>query len=292
MKNVLLIFCFFYFGIAFCQNPQINGDVMLCQWTDGTATVTNQSYDTYQWYSKFWFTSDDFQPISGANQQSFTYDWFTYDQSLLKVVVTLGDQTFESNTLLIDSYAFASITVSSELNANVIPEPDSPNLLLCEGGSFTITLNSPYDASIQWYKDGTPIEGANQIQYQVDGPGTYYVVAAAGICPNNTDSTEFNPVVVLNNTNCTLGNTNVAEPDLSADVYPNPVRDILNLDLADVSLYQEYCIIDSTGKVLFQNKLSQEQSTVQTNVASLSNGFYILKLNGNGISASKKFIKE
>ena len=127
MKRVLLIIlgCSF-FTTASAQTPQIEGDTMLCPWTDGTASVVNeQEYDSYQWYSKFWFTDDDFVAIDGANQASFTYDWYNYDQSLFKVVVTLDGETYESNTIQIDSYAWAGFVVGAELNDNVTTDPNT-----------------------------------------------------------------------------------------------------------------------------------------------------------------------
>jgi len=37
--------------------------------------------------------------IAGANGASFTYDWDSYDQKLIKVVVTRNGDTFESAIL-------------------------------------------------------------------------------------------------------------------------------------------------------------------------------------------------
>src|SRR5690606_6853911 len=113
------------------------GDVMLCPDSNGTASVTSTTvYDTYQWYYKYWFTSDEFQAIDGADSATFTYDWDTYDQALLKVVTTLDGTTYESNTIQIDSYNWASLFLSYELGENVTFDSDTEVFTLCEGTSF------------------------------------------------------------------------------------------------------------------------------------------------------------
>jgi len=105
----LLLFCGFQFGFA--QTPVITGDLILCPNTSGTAVITGDvTYDSYTWYAKYWFTNDDFVEITGANGASFTYDWDSYDQKLIKVVVTRNGDTFESNELQIDSYNWAGMT--------------------------------------------------------------------------------------------------------------------------------------------------------------------------------------
>ena len=174
-RTLLLIFCFATFANVSAQAPEITGDVMLCPYTDGTATVTNPIYDSYQWYSKYWFTSDPYVAIAGATGPSFTYDWFTYDQSLFKVVTTLNGTTYESNEIQIDSYAWASFSVGTELNEFVSTDPNNGNLLLCSGASFTASIFMPYDFGIQWYKNGVPISGANEMDYVITGPGLYHV---------------------------------------------------------------------------------------------------------------------
>src|SRR5690606_27447691 len=88
------------------QSPVIAGDVVLCPNTARTATVTTGiTYDSYQRYYKYWFLEDDFEAIEGATSDSFTYDWFTYEQAIVKVVVTLDGVTYESNSTQRDSYS-------------------------------------------------------------------------------------------------------------------------------------------------------------------------------------------
>ncbi len=288
-KTLLLILCFIGFGTVSAQAPQINGDLMLCPYTNGTATVTNPTFDTYQWYYKFWFTQDAYVAIPGATQATFTYDWYTYDQSLFKVVATVGGNTYESNIIQIDSYAWVGFTVGTEMNEFVTMDPNNGNMLLCPGGSFTASIFMPYNYNIQWYKNGSPIDGANQMEYEISGPGSYHVVAAPSFCPNSTSNNETLPIVVEVDTNCTLGTNPTEREDFT--IYPNPVKQTLFFNLANNTQFNKYRIIDASGKVLEENSLITGQNTAAINVSNLSEGFYLIQLQGENQSTVKRFIK-
>ena len=292
MKRILF-FMLFFSGLSNCfgQNPQISGDLMLCPWTDGTATVSNQTYDSYQWYSKYWFTEDEYVAIDGANQSTFTYDWYTYDQSLLKVVVTLNGQTYESNVIQVDSYAWASLTITTTFNDSVTFDPETETYLLCNGGTFPLLLNMPYNASIQWYKDGVAIPGANNRDYIIDSPGVYYVEGAPDYCPNVKDNNQGLPIRVVENTDCNLGVDDPVLKDKLVKMYPNPVHDILQLELMNGLTISDYSILDQFGKELMKNEIAGDQHRKQIDVSHLSDGFYFLKIKTEGQEITKKFIK-
>lgn len=289
-KNLLLLFlsCS-YFLVA--QNPQIQGDVMLCPWTNGTASVTNDTYDTYQWYFKYWFTNDPYTEISGATSASFTYDWYTYDQALLKVVVTSGGNTYESNEIQIDSYAWASLVIYNEMNSTVSVDGNNGNFLLCQGGSFNNTIGSPYDTNIQWYKDDVAIPGANDLSYVITEPGSYYVVAAPQFCPNSTSSNQGVPMIVEWDTTCNLSIDNPSFSN-SITLYPNPVKESLFVSISDQTVIHDYTVIDNLGKILIQETIGSINHPLTINTNALSKGFYTLIVNSASGKAIKKFIKE
>jgi hypothetical protein len=291
MKRILL-FTFLLAGMGVkAQAPTIAGDTMLCPWTDGTAgIVENTAYDSYQWYFKYWFLEDDFQPIDGADGPSFTYDWYTYDQAVFKVVVTQGDNTFESNTIQIDSWAWSGMTVIGEMGdpENVFFNPDTQSFELCEGTTYPNTVNSPYTANIQWYKDDVAIDGATSATYEIHEAGTYYVRASPAMCPDQEENVgQSMPIVVTMRADCTMGTKNPAAGIVA--LYPNPVHDVLTLELLPDSNFSEYVVIDVTGKILLNGKINDFPAI---NVAALATGTYLLKLNGDGGQATKKFIKQ
>lgn len=269
--------------------PVIAGDIMLCPYTDGTAAITNDmEYDTYQWYYKYWFTEDEYTAIDGATEASFTYDWYTYDQALLKVVVTLDGETYESNTIQIDSYNWASITFGMTFSDDVVPNDETFSYMICDESTITCTLSEPYDSSIQWYRDGEAIEGANEITYVITEPGSYYVEAAPAVCPNAVSNTMTAPVLVVMNPDCNLG---IYDPEFNNNItlYPNPTSDILNVMLPDNTEAQNYTIFDVTGKTLLQGVFSTSNSI---DVSSLTAGTYIIKLTGESKQFSQIFIRK
>lgn len=200
MKSTLFTILFLAFAWTVgAQAPTIEGDIMLCPDTNGTASITNDTqYDSYQWYWKYWFLNDDYVAIDGANEASFTYDWYTYDQALLKVVVTKDGETFESNAIQIDSYNWAGLLIMNELQGNVHFEFNEETLeqryVMCNGAKIVQTVLEPY-VTAQWYKDGEPIEGATSLTYIITEPGAYYVVAGVEVCPDATTTSQVVNVV-------------------------------------------------------------------------------------------------
>lgn len=233
MKKLLLfIFCLSSL-LTNAQAPTIEGDVLLCPWTDGNASITtDMPYDSYQWYYKYWFEEEEpFVPIEGATEASFTYDWYTYDQALLKVVVTLGGETYESNTIQIDSYTWLGIYTITETQGDAVFDPNTEGYVICEG-AVSCTVGSPYTI-VQWYKDGVLIQGATDPEYVITTPGVYYAVAAPGFCPNSTSTTL--PIAVGMAPGC---NTPFIEGDTM--LCPNTEGTVSVINLTDYDSFQWY----------------------------------------------------
>ncbi len=289
MKKLLLHFSLFLISFNLvAQAPEIQGDVLLCPWTEGTASViTDQEYDSYQWYYKYWFLPEDYVAIEGANAATFTYDWYTYDQALLKVVVTLNGETFESNVIQIDSWAWTGLILFNEVNENVSFDPDTESFLLCQGATFELSINNPpYDTNIRWYRNDEPIAGANSSVYVVSEPGLYYVEAAPSFCPDNSNNSL--PINVLWDPDCNLS---IEDPiaQTPVKIYPNPVKNQLTVNTF-ATVAESYKIVDLTGKTVSSGSISESES--QIDMTALSNGIYILHLQGNQQQSAHKIIKE
>lgn len=76
-------------------------------------------------------------------------------------------------------------------------------------------------------------------------------------------------------------------PNKDLVIYPNPVVDILNLYLKNADL-QHVKIIDSNGKVVFEQSKSLEQIQLE----SLASGLYLIQIKTSTGSISKKLIKK
>ncbi|WP_035654421.1 T9SS type A sorting domain-containing protein, partial [Flavobacterium saliperosum] len=69
-------------------------------------------------------------------------------------------------------------------------------------------------------------------------------------------------------------------------LYPNPVKDILNIDLVDNTRISSVKIYDLQGKLLL------EKASNDIDVSSLSVGVYLIKIKSEKGEFTKKFIKE
>ena len=78
--------------------------------------------------------------------------------------------------------------------------------------------------------------------------------------------------------------------DISWNFGPNPVEDIINLNIEESFDSAQLSILDQTGKIL--NQLTVEgQSSQQLNVDDLRPGFYFLQIRNEEFLAIQKFIK-
>lgn len=267
------------------EAPVIDGDLLMCPWTDGTATVTNgETYATYQWYYKYWFLSGDFEAIAGATSETFVYDWYTYDQALFKLIVTKNGQTYESNTIQVDSYAWVSLSVIQEYSENVVFDPDSLSYLMCDGDTIVNTVTSPYSI-VQWYKDGEAIEGATSTSYTITEPGSYYVVAAPDFCPNST-STSMS-IDVTANPDCSLSTDT---PELSSlSIKTNPVKNVLSLNNGGHITIDNASIYTMSGQKIGNFEVINNQDI---SVENLATGMYILQITADNTVANLKFVKQ
>jgi uncharacterized delta-60 repeat protein len=74
----------------------------------------------------------------------------------------------------------------------------------------------------------------------------------------------------------------------SMKIYPNPVRDMLNISMVDNLTIEKVTIVDMTGKVV----LEQTENLSSVNVDRLSNGVYILTAYNTDKKYQTRFIKE
>ncbi|MEZ4982494.1 MAG: T9SS type A sorting domain-containing protein [Saprospiraceae bacterium] len=80
----------------------------------------------------------------------------------------------------------------------------------------------------------------------------------------------------------------------SVQVFPNPVVDILNVNLNSLKDFNSndelnYRIVDTTGKIVLKGRLTSNFN--QVNVSTIPGGNYILEMDWNGITFGKQFLK-
>lgn len=74
------------------------------------------------------------------------------------------------------------------------------------------------------------------------------------------------------------------------NIYPNPARDILNIEVADNELPDGYVIYNSLGQIMADVKVT-DSNNLTVNTSAYSNGMYFIKIDKGTQSKTIKFIK-
>jgi len=149
-----------------------------------------------------------------------------------------------------------AITASSN-TFGIIPNP--PAATITRNGLVLSSSASQFNA---WYKDGSPIIGANQPTYTVIENGEYSVRYSA----NNCQSPFSNSI--------TLTTVSMDELILSqVNVYPNPVRDELFVNSPEALTLE---LRDMQGKLVYHSATFTGEHRIS--VAQYAKGIYTLRL--------------
>ena len=84
--------------------------------------------------------------------------------------------------------------------------------------------------------------------------------------------------------------SNLATEDFkqqSIELYPNPTKTILNINIGNITNLDKITVTDLTGKIILQT-----QNTTKINVADLAVGIYIIEVNAGDKKFQSKFVKE
>ena len=77
---------------------------------------------------------------------------------------------------------------------------------------------------------------------------------------------------------------------LSFDMYPNPVSDMLTVQLPTGTEKAEVSIFDYTGRLVFSKTISSNDNSID--VQSISKGIYIIRVASNAKIGVQRFIKK
>ena len=100
---------------------------------------------------------------------------------------------------------------------------------------------------------------------------------------NNPD---INNHIIIEEASNTLSIENTLVDNLI--MYPNPTRDILNLNLDNLLYNGKYTITDVSGKIILNAQLNSNR----IDVSNINNGVYFLSVTSNGVTQTQKFIKQ
>ena len=138
----------------------------------------------------------------------------------------------------------------------------------------------------QWYLDGEPIPGADQVAYKPLISGVYHVLVSLSdnICSASSDIYLFNI-------------TGIEDNDLSKKliIYQNPVQDYLHLQLETTHLGKyQINLIDPLGKrqQISQGTKNQYLWEDKIDLIKITQGFYILEMKLEDQVMMKRLIKQ
>ncbi|MGB1170209.1 MAG: T9SS type A sorting domain-containing protein [Flavobacteriaceae bacterium] len=181
---------------------------------------------------------------------------------------------------------------------------------------FSFALSAQTTHNLGWANDGS--SDNQQITIEVGdtiiwtwGAGTHNLRATSGTesfdsgyftGAGNTFTYTFNQVGSTNyvcdphagNMNGTVTVTSTAGITknnlLSFDMYPNPVSDILTVQLPTGTEKAEVSIIDYTGRLVSSKTISSNDTSID--VQSISKGIYIIRVATNAKIGVQRFIKK
>ena len=166
-----------------------------------------------------------------------------------------------------DSMVLTHLTVTN-INVSVTVEPPVMTAL-------------PADADYQWINcsTGQPVPGATQQNYAPSVNGSYAVKVTADGCTKQSNCYDFNAVGIP-------GFNQVQEVHL----FPNPVTDILNVDIPGISAFPVIRITDIGGRILY-NGIWDKDPPFTLDLHFLEEGFYHIHIISGEKSMVSGFVK-
>lgn len=232
----------------------LTGDLSACTRQESTYTVTGASNVTYTWD-----VTDRNASIEGTGK-SVKILWGTAGRQTVTVEVI--DTKLGCSETLEMEVAVQSYVKASDLN-NIVAKKH-------EGNSYLLIYPNPKDTHYryQWFKDGTPIQGATgQYYYPKKGleAGEYQVYISFNADENGKlICGAFSPVFTL------------SAPRTDFQVKPNPSRPgqelVLDTEIEGEALLTVFSL---DGKMLRQQIVSGDQPSVQLDLAK---GMYFVRL--------------
>lgn len=140
-------------------------------------------------------------------------------------------------------------------------------------------LSSDAASGNQWYNQTGIISGATNQNYTVLTDGDYYDIVTLNGCSSEPSDT-IN-VIILSIQN--------GIKDKVFVIYPNPVSDVLTIEMKENNEKINFEILNSEGKVVFNSYLI-EKTTILT--STFAQGVYIIKLENGNAFEFVKIIKQ
>lgn len=250
-----------------------------------TVTLNNQAAGTY---------SIRIFGYNGANSAS------CYTLTVTVTPVSAGCASTYDNSTNGTSGGAATIPFNTDIKGLISPSGDNDyyRFVITNGGTATITLTTlPADYDVRLYSSN----GTTQLAISQNG-GT----SSETISRTYTAGTYFVRVYGYNNANnatscytlrVALGTASreteiVSAGALKAQVFPNPAKDRLNINVNNLQAKTTIQLVDLNGRVVMSQQMVQNNTSLD--IRQIPSGMYLVRLNGtDGKSLfQQKFVKE
>lgn len=172
-------------------------------------------------------------------------------------------------------------------------------------GSATLTANSTTASpSYSWKMSGAYIAGANTNTHTqtVTTTSNNKMLSVEATYPNGCVKTSASRKVSLVTAGCTprFGDSKdnadaTISSTLAIKLYPNPVNNVLNIELSSVEANDaKILLINTLGQVVLEKNISLNSGETNTmlDMSSLAKGIYTVYFQSNGVQHVEKIVKE
>ena len=188
-----------------------------------------------------------------------------------QVVYNYGGFTKTLYVIVRNNYDTQCIQSSISLNAS------NSNNLPCD---LTVT-NATNISEIIWFKDNIVVSSAStNTTYTPTISGTYYaVITTSEGCTYTTNSINVG----------TLGIDEVTNVLDNVKIYPNPTKDIINIEIENTDI-QSITVLDLSGRVL--KSVNTQNNKTNINIQDLPNAMYLMQVKTKIGTKTVKVIKK
>jgi PKD repeat protein len=229
------------------------------------------------------FCDDTFAILHSSLQDTnFHYQWIVNNSYAIPGATdTVYDGNWQGQVEynLKVSSSFACYSLSNFIQVNEIQSPGQQYLFL--NGD---TLSTIWNDSCQWYLDNVPIPGATSYTYIITQPGCYSIewyYYSSPTCPTMSDTAFCMTVTALQN---------IANASNSITIYPDPVKNILNIKMNTSTINTTLTILDILGQTVYKTTLNTDFISIPVNT--FPAGIYSISLKNDSGCINRKWVKE